>query len=963
MRFSQRRACAKCGISYEELGPHQFSFNSQLGWCETCEGLGVQRGAPASQLIARPDKSILGGAIAGWGSIERGSTFAKMLTALCLHLDVDVDTPLRDWPAAAQQTLLFGTPPGTWISSGKTFPGVRFGWRGFFPTIDAATRNSWELRHKLHQVVTEIPCTTCRGGRLRPDAAAAKLSGRTIVDVCDWPLEQVAEFFAKLRLDAREKRIAGELLLEIRHRLQFLLDVGLEYLHLHRAAPTLSGGEAQRIRLASQIGSGLTGVLYVLDEPTIGLHPRDNARLIAALRKLRGLGNTLLLVEHDREVIASADRVIDFGPAAGRGGGYVVANDAPAALRSAAAPAARPPAPVDGEDSMQSLTRGYLSGALAIPVPSNRRPTHWPDWPAIEAERDSTASNRRSRKALAAEPPANAATTEWLTIHGARHNNLKELTVPFPLARFICVTGVSGSGKSSLINDILWPALANKLNRASLTPGAHHSISGLKRIDKVINVDQDPIGFTPASNPATYTGAFDLIRELFARLPESKVRGYTANKFSFNRPGGRCEACEGNGQKKIEMHFMADVWVECETCRGRRYTLETLEVKFKGKSIADVLELSAREALELFSSVPKVRRLLQTLVDVGLDYVPLGQSAATLSGGEAQRVKLATELGKPDTGQTLYLLDEPTTGLHFDDIRKLLDVMQRLVDLGNTVVVVEHNLDVIKCADWLIELGPEAGAAGGHLIALGSPEDLINGEAASRCHCSVSSGLGKRAVVQSAKNVADPATHTARALQPVLAESPKIERKAHDRKALAAQQLADEKAGFGSVGKEVKAPWQIDGRAWHLNGRRSRTDKPVRWEAAALEFVLETVQKSGAFAPTDWNNRASVEITAPDAPQWFLHALTGGEWLIECYFRVPPGTFQAVRLNAELGLKTLDQRDDLQTYGSFPRVDVRERQDGLDAVVVYVHDKAEIDTPAFRRFVKQAAKAYFDSFA
>ncbi len=914
--FSQKLACTGCGTSYEEIGPNHFSFNSQLGWCETCEGLGVQRGAPAAAIIKQPSRTLFDGAIAGWHKIPKRSPLGKMLVALCEHLELDPATPLSDWSAEQKRALMFGTDGGgrggaEWLDTGGAFAGVRFQWRGFFPTMDHATRNSWVFRHKLRNVVTDIPCVTCRGGRLRPEPAAVKLSGRTIVDVCETPLDSVADFFGGLRLEQREKQIAGELLKEIRDRLRFLIDVGLEYLTLHRAAPTLSGGEAQRIRLASQIGSGLSGVLYVLDEPTIGLHPRDTRRLVAALQRLRDLGNTLLLVEHDRDVIHSADGVLDFGPRAGREGGEVVARwEGTKALKQRSAKARRH----EGTKE-ESLTWAYLGGEAAIAVPSNRR------------------SVKEGTEALRREGEDGGA--GWLSVRGARQHNLRNVDVAFPLGRLVCVAGVSGSGKSSLVNDILWPALANQLQNANHAVGEHDEIVGVEHVDKVINVDQSPIGSTPSSNPATYTGAFDWIRELFARLPDAKMRGYNANRFSFNRPGGRCETCQGYGQRCIEMHFMPDVWVECESCSGRRYNPETLEVRFKGKTIADVLEMRVAEALELFTNVPKVRRMLQTLADVGLDYVQLGQPAPTLSGGEAQRVKLASELGKPDTGRTFYILDEPTTGLHFEDIRKLLAVMHKLADLGNTVVVVEHNLDVLKCADWIIDLGPEAGEAGGRLVVAGTPEEVAA--------CAES--------------------HTGVALQPVLAAGPFEERKRYDAAAHAEREIAVARAGLGDVGKDVKMPWQVDGRKWHLEQRQSRAENATKWEPEALEYVLELIHQAGkgAFAETNWNARASVEVTAPGVKTWFLHALTGGEWVLELYFRAPRGHFDWRALNDQLGLLTLDERDDLQTYGDWARVDVRRRRDGLDAVVVYVHDQREINTPAFRKFIKEAVKVYLAS--
>ncbi len=1006
--FSQRMVCTACGTSYEELGPNNFSFNSQLGWCETCEGLGVQRGAPAGAIIADASRTLFDGAIAGWQRIARQSPFGRMLLALCHHLGVDPGTPLRDWTAAQTRVLMFGT--GTaWIDGGDAFEDVRFRWRGFFPAIDHATRNSWSFRHKLRNVVTDIPCVTCQGGRLRPEPAAVRLlgsneaetpaedgvlAGRTIVEVCEFPLNECADYFASLQLDPRQRQIAGDLLKEIRDRLQFLIDVGLHYLTLHRAAPTLSGGESQRIRLASQIGSGLSGVLYVLDEPTIGLHPRDTQRLVRALTRLRDLGNTLMVVEHDRDVIRSADGLLDFGPRAGVNGGHIVAKGAPDDVATHVPVGRRPTTASRAQNTpanaeTESLTRSYLTGKLAIAIPANRRPVSAID--ASRAQQDTGTGDRKTsrgtrskagrkgkkdktRFAARPKPLLDAPNRQWLLVRGARQHNLKNIDVPIPLGRLVAVTGVSGSGKSSLVNDILWPTLAVALHKASLSVGSHDDVvildmppgrktfdcAGLHNssaIDKAINVDQSPIGTTPSSNPATYTGTFDWIRELFTRLPASKMRGYNANRFSFNRPGGRCEACQGYGQRCIEMHFMPDVWVECETCGGKRYNPETLEVKFKDHSIADVLDMRVSEALKLFENVPKVRRMLQTLVDVGLDYVQLGQPAPTLSGGEAQRVKLAAELGKPDTGRTFYILDEPTTGLHFDDIGKLLNVMHRLADLGNTVLVVEHNLDVLKCADWVIDLGPEAGAAGGHIVAMGTPDGLVRcaTEAAGRARSKTG-----RTVEDDCVFFGGLTAHTAHALAPVLTSDPRAQRAHYDPSAHAERELTADQNAYGDVGKDIRMPWQEDGRKWHMEMRASRGESPVRWESAALEYVLDEVHKAGkgAFAETNWNSRASVEVTAPGASKWFLHALTGGEWLLELYFRVPPGTFKWLALDEQLGLPTLDERDDLQTYGDWSRVDVRARRDGLDAVVVYPHDRQEIDTPAFRRFIRDAVKAY-----
>ncbi|QOJ13683.1 MAG: ATP-binding cassette domain-containing protein [Planctomycetia bacterium] len=948
IRFSLRFACGRCGASYEELSPHQYSFNSAMGWCETCEGLGVQRGAPTSTLIPRPHHSLFDGAIAGWSRVSRKSVFGKMLLALCRRIGALAEAPLGEWTTPQVNALLFGmdrssdgAPTDPWIDGGEAFgpaAGVRFQWRGFFPAIDAATRANVGMRHRLRNAVTEIPCLTCRGGRIRPDAAATRFGGRTIVEVSRLPLSATATFFDELRLSKEQRQVSGELLREVRQRLAFLLDVGLDYLTLHRAAPSLSGGESQRIRLASQLGSGLSGVLYVLDEPTIGLHPRDTQRLIRALLKLRDLGNTLLMVEHDRDVMRSADLLLDFGPRAGNEGGRIVARTTPSELESAASTADTDASGESAESA--SLTQRYLRGATAVGVPANRRPVpHWT--PPAPGKPNAGTTRRRPRgfESPQRTPPLESAPPHWLVIRGARQNNLKNIDVPIPLGRLVCVTGVSGSGKSSLINDILHPALAAALHRADATAGDHAGIDGMEHLDKVVNVDQSPLGATPSSNPATYTGAFDLIRELFARVPDAKLRGFNANRFSFNRPGGRCEACEGQGRRRIEMHFMPDVWVECEVCRGQRYEPETLNVRYHGKNIAELLDMRVSEALALLEAVPKVRRVLQTLADVGLEYLALGQPAPTLSGGEAQRVKLAAELARPETGRTLYILDEPTTGLHFEDVRKLLEVLHRLVDLGNSVLVVEHNLDVIKSADWLIELGPEAGEAGGHLVASGTPEHLAESAnvpgSGSPCHTGV-------------------------ALAPVLEAGPLVKRPRFDPLEHARAEAIVQRAGFGGVGRDTRMPWQTDGRKWHLKERKARDGHPRHWDTDVIPFVEKLIHDShpDRFSPTFWADQASVEITGIDAAAWFWHALTGGRWLCDMYFRVPPGTFDGAKLNREIGLKTLDQRDDIPAYGSWPRVDVRERQGPLEAVAVYVHDLTEIDTPAFHRFIRRAAAAY-----
>jgi excinuclease ABC subunit A len=879
-RYSQHFACDQCGRSFEPLNPHHFSFNSPLGWCPTCEGLGFQRGANTSVLIRDPRLSLRAGAIAAWPALDPGTPFLRFAEALARHGGFSLDIPYEQLDAPQQRLILHGSGEA-WVALDN---GIRFQYKGLLPAIDEASRVSFVYRQRLDQFVSEVPCSTCKGSRLRDDAAACRVQGLTLGELCHKPLDETLKLFKNLKLPKEQQQVAGDVLREIDNRLQFLVDVGLDYLSLARSTPTLSGGESQRIRLASQIGSGLTGVLYVLDEPTIGLHPRDNRRLLKALTHLRDLGNTLVLVEHDREVIGAADHLLDFGPGAGDRGGVITAQGTPQQV----------------ERAKTSLTGKYLSGKLAIPVPLNRRP-------------------------LQDDHPA-------LVVKGARHNNLKHIDVRFPLGLLVAVTGVSGSGKSSLVGEILYNTLARRLNRARTTVGAHDEVLGLEHIDKVINVDQDPIGNSPSSNPATYTGVFDLIRQLFAQLPESKVRGYQAKRFSFNQKGGRCEACEGNGQKKIEMHFLPDVWVECDVCQGSRYNPETLAVRYKGKSIADVLRMRVSEALELFNNIPKVRRVLQTIADVGLDYMALGQAAPTLSGGEAQRVKLAAELARPNTGRTVYLLDEPTTGLHFDDIRKLLDVLNRLVDLGNTVIVVEHNLDVIKTADWVLDLGPEAGDAGGHVVAEGTPEAVM-----------MASG-----------------SHTGAVLADVLAAGPLAERPRFDPMAAEKEKAGD--LALEAVGQDAKMPWEADGRRWHTVDRVSHQGKPCRWEGAILTWVEEQIHQRGEFAPTNWNHRSVIEIAAVRKSQgYFFHGMTGQEWLVRLVFRVGRNTFKQADLVERLGIRPLNETPGLQVYSNEQRVHVANRKGPWQEVAIQAHRLSEIDTPAFAAFLDRAVKAFHDA--
>ena len=688
---SQHLVCGCCGRSFTELTPHHFSFNTAVGWCPQCEGLGTQTGTNPAALVNSTGKTLAEGAAVLWPELHQ-SVSGWMLKALSRHTGIPIDVPF-DTLTVSQRRVLFRGTGAHWIEvreSDKADEGTqknsktvlfRYQFKGFYPALDEASRLTPGLRGKLEQFTAEIDCSVCDGSRLTDEAAAVRFRGHTIADLVHMPLDRLHEEAKSWKFDRRERKIAGELVREIRARVGFLLDVGLNYLTIHRGASTLSGGEAQRIRLAAQLGSGLCGVLYVLDEPTIGLHPRDNQRLIGALHRLRDLGNTLLVVEHDREVIDSSDYLCDFGPRAGRHGGRIIAQGDPR----------------DVTPYRDSVTAGYIDGTKKISVPTARRPVY---------------------------SSAGTPLVDFIKVLGATENNLQSVDLELPLGVFTAITGPSGSGKSSLIEQILYPALARRLHRSRTRPGRHEKIEGLRFVDKVIRVDQSPLGNTPSSNPATYTGVFDLIRQLFASIPLAAERRYTARTFSFNVSGGRCETCEGSGQLKIEMHFLPDVWVPCEECHSRRYNEDVLEVKLHGKSIADVLEMQCGEATELFANYPRILRTLQTLCDVGLEYVTLGQSAPTLSGGEAQRVKLAAELSRPMTGSTLYLLDEPTTGLHFDDIEKLLNVMQQLVEMGNSVVVIEHNLDVIKCADWIVDMGPGAGVNGGQVVFAGTPEDL-----------------------------------------------------------------------------------------------------------------------------------------------------------------------------------------------------------------------------------------------
>ena len=682
LTFSEKFACPEHGVSLPELQPRIFSFNSPHGACPRCTGLGAQQEIDPDLLVPDPTVSIGDGALVPW-SVGNSTFYESVIQAIADRYELDLDTPWGELPEEQQNLFLYGTKGEKVYVTYRNRMGRKrsymLAFEGIVPNLERRYRetDSSQQRERIEEYMSFRPCPVCNGARLKPEVLAVTIGDRAIHEFTRMSVTAAIEFLDSLELTETEELIGARIIREIRERLTFLDNVGVGYLQLDRAAATLSGGEAQRLRLATQIGSQLVGVLYILDEPSIGLHQRDNGKLIGTLERLRDLGNTVLVVEHDEQMMRAADHLVDMGPGAGEHGGHVVAE-------GSAAKVARKAGSVTGE---------FLSGKRSIAVPDRRAHENGSFW-----------------------------------VRGASMHNLKEIDVEFPVGKLVCVTGVSGSGKSTLVNEIVYKSLANRLHRMRVKPGAHESVEGIECFDKVIDIDQSPIGRTPRSNPATYTKLFDHIRELYSLTPEAKVRGYKPGRFSFNVRGGRCETCKGDGTIKIEMHFLPDVYVPCETCQARRYNRETLEVRFKGKSIADVLEMSVEEALRFFAKIPKLRRRLQTLHDVGLDYIKLGQPATTLSGGEAQRVKLSSELSKVATGRTLYILDEPTTGLHFADIEKLLEVLQRLVDAGNTVLVIEHNLDVIKQADWIVDLGPEGGEAGGEVVATGTPEDVAEAE-------------------------------------------------------------------------------------------------------------------------------------------------------------------------------------------------------------------------------------------
>ncbi len=932
-RHSQHMACDRCGRSFEHLTPHHFSFNSSLGWCPACEGIGTETGANPVALLNDPKWTLKAGAVALWPDVQHRVS-QWMLESLAEETGIPLDIPFEQLATRYRRLILRGCGD-RWFSvarpggSSESHPLFRFQFKGLYPALEEASRLSPSLRGRLAHLVDLVECSVCSGSRLRDDAAAFRFQDRTIDQFCRVPLGQLQQQINEWKLTSRDRKIAGELIREISNRVAFLNEVGLDYLTLSRGAATLSNGEAQRIRLASQLGSGLCGVLYVLDEPTIGLHPRDNRRLLKALHRLRDLGNTLIVVEHDRDVIRGSDYVCDFGPAAGKQGGHIVAQGTPRQVSTRRA----------------SVTGPYLSGKKAIPIPTNRRMQPVSD---RRHKTEKSTANRKRRAKLPTDngrPEYQSPSGRWLEIVGARHNNLRNIDVRIPLGAFSVVSGPSGSGKSSLIDDILYRELARRLHRAGTPAGSHRKLRGVEFINKVIRVDQQPIGNAPTSNPATYTGVFDLIRTLFAQLPNAKIRGYSARRFSFNVPGGRCEKCEGNGQLCIEMHFLPDVWIPCDACNGTRYNPETLAVTYHGCSISHVLDMTCGEALGLFANIPKIRRILQTLCDVGLDYLTLGQAAPTLSGGEAQRVKLSAELARPDTGQTLYLLDEPTTGLHFDDLAKLLEVLQRLVDLGNTVVLIEHNLDVIKAADWVIDMGPEAGADGGQVILEGTPEMLAS--------------FARQTTTTSRRKRKEPPlrSHTAEALLPVMDAGPYPPRNVFDPSKQDATKPDD--LDIHDVGREAKMPWEIDGRQWHTEQRVGRRGEPCRWDGRILDTIVQRIEATGQFGPTDWNSRSVVEIAAKKKTiGWFFHAITGEAWLLKLKFRVAKNTFRRQSLVERFDLKTLNQMDELPIYGNQPRVKCKSLRGPWQEVQINVYSWDEVNRPNFWTFLDEAIAGF-----
>jgi len=866
-------SCPNCGIAYEQLTPRSYSFNHAQGWCPQCQGLGTEQGVDLRVVVPDEGKSLAEGAVSLWGPLVQGSMLQRLLQAVGKGTGFTLNQPLSTLTDEQRDVLFLGSDDDFRVD-GMT---VRF--TGLVNGVESAARMGEDFGRKFARAWAQVPCSTCEGSRLRPEPAASEFRGYTLPQLCSLSLQECRAFFDNLELTPAERQRAGQIPDEMQSRLRFLVEVGLEYLTLNRGAATLSGGEAQRVKLAGQLGTGLTGVLYVLDEPTVGVHPRDNERMLKALKSLRDLGNSLVVVEHDPQTLREADYIVDFGPGAGPDGGQIVATGTRRALRRRTSPTGR-----------------YLSGRLAVPIP----------WP---------------RRNLPAQQDG------WLTIQEATHHNLKNIDVEIPLQSLVCVTGPSGSGKSSLIEDILYPELAWRLHGRATNPGYHRDILGAENLGKVINIDQAPIGQSPRSNPATYVGIFDLIREFYSKLPEARRQGYTPGWFSFNKPGGRCEACRGMGAVRVDMHFLPAVWVTCEECEGRRFKPETLQVKYQNKNIADILEMTAGEALGLFEHFPRLRRMLQIVCDVGLDYLPLGQAAPTLSGGEAQRVKLARELVRPSRGHTLYLLDEPTTGLHPADIIKLLSVLNCLVDAGNTVVVIEHNLDVIKTADYVIDLGPGGGEEGGYLVVSGRPEDV-------------------------ADNHQSP---TAPYLEQVLETSPRC-----DRQTLTAarREPVRARAKVAEIGEGVATPWERDPVAWHAQQRKTAAGVERAWQGEALLVLRELIENLPQPPEQDWQHPDCVEFGGRSGGDWWARARTNKRWYLDLQFRTEKGRFDEAELARQLALPTWNEIEDLPKYGEGSRVRVHTRAADYDRVALQIHQTQDLTSGEFKRFLAACYEGY-----
>jgi excinuclease ABC subunit A len=868
LRLSRDFGCAQCGTSFKVLVPRSYSFNHPDGWCPTCSGLGTQRGLDPEIMVPDTRRSLREGAVSVWPHLEPGGLLEQTLSALAAFGGFSLDQPFETLTDDQRRLVFEGSDEEIEIR-----PGLRVRYTGLSTGIEEASNLSYHFRKQYARALGDLACPACRGGRLNPLAAAARFRDLTIVELCRLPLDRAWEWLGAVALSEDELARTGEVLGEMTSRLDFLVKVGLDYLSLHRPAPTLSGGEAQRVKLAAQLGARLTGVMYVLDEPTVGIHPRDNDRMLAALETLRDLGNTVMVVEHDPQTIARADHILDFGPGAGPSGGRLVAEGSPTKLKR----------------SKESLTGQLLAGTLGVPVPTNRR--------ALPEEE------------------------RWLTIEGARHNNLKNIDVGIPLGVMVCVTGPSGSGKSSLIGDILYPELSYRLHGRNLQPGHHRAVRGYDGISQVIAIDQSPIGGSPRSNPATYIGAFDAIRGLYALLPEAKVRGFTPRRFSFNARGGRCEACEGMGYRFVEMHFLPDVWVECDVCLGKRYNPETLAVKYRGKSISDLLEMSVDQTLELFADLPRIRRMMQVLSDVGLGYLPLGQAAPTLSGGEAQRMKIARELVHPNQGTTLYLLDEPTTGLHIADIRKLLAVLNRLIDAGNSVLVIEHNFDVVKTADWLIDLGPEGGEAGGYLVVAGRPEDVA----------------------------AQADGPTAPYLRDILARSTREERPHY--KPPVTRRAAD--AGMPKD-SGVKPPWEVDGQRWHTAERVNENGESPAWRDDAMVAFADLYRKLPEAPEPTWNLRNEVFFPLPGGKQEFLRVRTGMKWFLQLSLRLPKGFANEDALAEQLALPPWEDVPGNTHLQRHHRISVYTAASQHDRVIIQAFVADDVSSAGFQRFLREA---------